>query len=66
MKLFDLSGRTALITGSSKGIGFALAAALGSAGARIVLNARDAGALEAARDALRARGVAAEAMNHLS
>ena len=62
MKLFDLSGRTALITGSSKGIGFALAAALGSAGARIVLNARDPGALEAARDALRVRGVAAEAM----
>lgn len=62
MKLFDLSGRTALITGSSKGIGFALASALGSAGARIVLNARDAGALEAARDALRARGVAAEAV----
>ena len=62
MKLFDLSGRTALITGSSKGIGFALAAALGSAGARIVLNARDAGALEAARDNLRARGVATEAM----
>jgi len=62
LKLFDLSGRTALITGSSKGIGFALAAALGSAGARIVLNARDAGALEAARDNLRARGVAAEAM----
>lgn len=62
LKLFDLTGRTALITGSSKGIGFALAAALGSAGARIVLNARDAAALEAARDALRARGVAAEAV----
>ena len=62
MKLFDLSGRTALITGSSKGIGFALAAALASAGARIVLNARDAGTLEAARDVLRARGVAAEAV----
>ncbi|MET3498313.1 NAD(P)-dependent dehydrogenase (short-subunit alcohol dehydrogenase family), partial [Variovorax boronicumulans] len=34
MKLFDLSGRIALITGSSKGIGFALASALGAAGAR--------------------------------
>ena len=62
MKLFDLSGRTALITGSSKGIGFALAAALGNAGARVVLNARDAAALTAARDALRAKGIAAEAM----
>ena len=62
MKLFDLSGRIALITGSSKGIGFALAAALGSAGARVVLNARDAASLAAARDALRAQGVAAEAV----
>jgi gluconate 5-dehydrogenase len=32
MKLFDLSGRTALITGSSKGIGLALARALAGAG----------------------------------
>ena len=62
MKLFDLSGRIALITGSSKGIGFALASALGAAGARVVLNARDATALTAARDALRAQGVAAEAV----
>jgi gluconate 5-dehydrogenase len=56
MKLFDLSGRTALITGSSKGIGLALAQALASAGARIVLNARDAARLEAARAALAATG----------
>lgn len=61
MKLFDLSGRTALVTGSSKGIGFALAGALGNAGARVVLNARDPALLAAARDALRARGIAAEA-----
>jgi gluconate 5-dehydrogenase len=60
MKLFDLSGRTALITGSSKGIGYALAQALGAAGARIVLNARDAGNLQAAQATLRAQGVAAE------
>jgi gluconate 5-dehydrogenase len=52
MKLFDLSGRTALITGSSKGIGFALAQALAGAGARIVLNARDAARLAQARAAL--------------
>jgi len=62
MNLFDLSGRTALITGASKGIGFALASALGQAGARVVLNARSADALTAARDALRAQGIAAEAM----
>ena len=58
MKLFDLSGRTALITGSSKGIGYALAQALGSAGAAIVLNGRDTARLEQARAALQAQGVA--------
>ena len=52
MKLFDLTGRTALITGSSKGIGYAIAAALASAGARVVLNARNAQTLEQARVAL--------------
>ena len=61
MHLFDLSGRTALITGASKGIGLALATALGQAGARVVLNARSADALTAARDALRAQGIQAEA-----
>ena len=59
--LFDLTGRTALVTGSSKGIGLALAAALATAGARVVLNARDAGRLENARAALLARGLQAEA-----
>ncbi|TFY97726.1 glucose 1-dehydrogenase [Ramlibacter humi] len=54
--LFDLTGRTALITGSSKGIGFALAQALAQAGARVVLNARDAVKLEEARAALAAQG----------
>jgi gluconate 5-dehydrogenase len=56
LKLFDLSGRTALITGSSKGIGFALARALASAGARVVLNARNGAALEQARAALAGEG----------
>jgi gluconate 5-dehydrogenase len=54
---FDLTGRTALITGSSKGIGLALACALASAGARVVLNARDADRLEAARAALAGQGI---------
>jgi gluconate 5-dehydrogenase len=60
LSLFDLSGRTALVTGSSKGIGLALAAALATAGARVVLNARDAGRLAEARDALAGRGFAVE------
>ena len=45
---FDLTGRRALITGSSQGIGFALAKGLAAAGAQVVLNGRDAGKLEAA------------------
>ncbi|MEQ1804014.1 MAG: glucose 1-dehydrogenase [Burkholderiaceae bacterium] len=57
MKIFDLAGRTALITGSSKGIGFSLAAALGGAGACVVLNARDSARLEQSREALRGRGL---------
>ena len=61
-KLFDLTGRTALVTGSSKGIGFALARALGSAGATVVLNARDEVRLGAARAALMAEGLRVEAV----
>ena len=40
-RLFNLSGRRALITGSSQGIGFALARGLAGAGAAVVLNGRD-------------------------
>ncbi|OUC50405.1 gluconate 5-dehydrogenase, partial [Eggerthia catenaformis] len=39
-KLFDLTGRTALVTGSSRGLGRAIAQGLGDAGARLVLNGR--------------------------
>lgn len=49
---FDLSGQVALITGSSRGIGLALARALGRAGATIVLNARSESALIEAADIL--------------
>jgi gluconate 5-dehydrogenase len=54
---FRLDGRIALITGSSGGIGFALARALGQAGATLVLNGRDAGRLDAARAVLAAEGL---------
>lgn len=56
LRSFDLTGRTALITGSSAGIGFALARGLAGAGARIVLNARNADKLEAAAATLRSEG----------
>ncbi len=54
--LFDLTGKTALITGSSQGIGFALAKGLANAGAMLVLNGRDASKLESAVEALKAEG----------
>ncbi len=47
-QLFDLTGRTALVTGGSRGLGLQLAHALGEAGARIMLSARKAGELEEA------------------
>ncbi|HKJ95966.1 MAG TPA: glucose 1-dehydrogenase [Gammaproteobacteria bacterium] len=57
LDLFSLQGRTALVTGSSRSIGYALARALGLAGARVVLNGRDRAALESAAQALATEGV---------
>ena len=54
--LFDLTGRRALVTGSSMGIGLALARGLADHGAAVVLNARNAERLEAAADELRGAG----------
>jgi gluconate 5-dehydrogenase len=53
---FDLTGRTALIPGSSQGIGLALARGLAQAGAALILNGRDRKKLEAAAAQLRAEG----------
>ena len=57
LTLFDLTGKRALITGSSQGIGFALARGMGAAGAEIVLNGRDLGKLDAATRTLRGEGL---------
>lgn len=58
---FDLAGRRALVTGSSQGIGLALAGALAGAGASVVLNGRDPAKLSAAAAKLRAAGHASVA-----
>ncbi len=55
-QIFSLIGKRALITGSSMGIGFALAQGLAEAGAHVILNARNAGRLEAAREVLQDAG----------
>ncbi|MBN8944139.1 MAG: SDR family oxidoreductase [Rhizobiales bacterium] len=53
---FDLTGRTALVTGSSRGLGRAMAEGLAAAGAAIVLNGSNAGRLAEAAAELRAAG----------
>jgi gluconate 5-dehydrogenase len=55
-ELFDLKGKRALVTGSSQGIGFALAQGLAEHGAEVVLNGRDAGKLAAAAAGLKDAG----------
>ncbi|MFL5862619.1 MAG: SDR family oxidoreductase [Solirubrobacteraceae bacterium] len=59
--LFDLTGQTALVTGSSRGIGLTLARGLARAGAQVVLNGRDPDRLGAAAGELTAEGLAVHA-----
>lgn len=61
-KLFNLDGRVALVTGGSSGIGFAMAEALGTAGAKLVLVARREVELEAAVVKLKQAGIEAAAL----
>jgi gluconate 5-dehydrogenase len=56
-QLFDLKGRTALVTGGSRGLGLQVAEALGEAGARLVLTARKEAELAAAVAHLSGRGI---------
>ena len=56
-QLFDLTGKTALVTGGSRGLGLQLAHALGEAGARIMLSSRKASDLEEATADLQAAGI---------
>ena len=56
-QLFDLTGKTALVTGGSRGLGLQLAHALGEAGAKIMLSSRKAEDLEQAAAELQAAGI---------
>lgn len=56
-RLFDLSGRTALVTGGSRGLGLQIAEALGEMGASVVITARRANELEEAAEYLKKLGI---------
>jgi gluconate 5-dehydrogenase len=58
--IFDVSGKVVLISGSSQGLGLAIARGLGEAGATVVLNGRDERKLQEAVSQLRARGLSVQ------
>ena len=58
--LFDVRGKTALITGGSRGIGFALARGLGRSGAHIFLNGRNPATLKQAAENLETEGISCQ------
>ena len=60
-KLFHIQGKTALVTGASRGIGLALARGLGQAGAHLILNGRNQQALDEAVELLAKEGITAQA-----
>lgn len=59
-QLFDLSGKTALVTGGSRGLGLQMAHALGEAGAKVLLTSRKANDLQEAAAELKAAGIDAD------
>ncbi|HUO02097.1 MAG TPA: SDR family oxidoreductase [Rhizomicrobium sp.] len=61
-ELFDLSGRVALVTGGSRGLGLQIAEALGEYGANVILAARKAEELKAAVEQLNAMGISANSI----
>jgi gluconate 5-dehydrogenase len=58
-QLFDLSGKTALVTGGSRGLGLQMAQSLGEAGAKVLLSSRKASDLEESVAVLKAQGIEA-------
>jgi gluconate 5-dehydrogenase len=59
--MFDLSGKVALVSGASRGLGWAMAQSLAAAGAHVILNARDESALKERVRELAAKGLKGEA-----
>lgn len=60
MDLFSLKGRVALVTGGTRGLGFAIATALGDAGAHVIITSEDAAALPPAVQSLSGNGISAQ------
>jgi NAD(P)-dependent dehydrogenase (short-subunit alcohol dehydrogenase family) len=59
---FDLSGRNAVVTGATSGMGLSIARALGKAGAAVLISGRNAASADGVADTLRAEGIKASAL----